>query len=57
MLPHRKAAEAFAIEQGWVRYYGSNTRPFADLNKMRDAGIPTYDCARLTHERHPEFYK
>lgn len=52
LLRHRTAAKEYAIEQGWVRFYGANPQPFPDLNMMREAGIPTYACARLMREAH-----
>lgn len=44
--------EAYAVAQGWVRFYGSNSRPFPDLNAPALRGVPLFSCSLLGLEKH-----
>jgi hypothetical protein len=44
--------EAYAVAQGWVKFYGGNTHPFPDLNLLALRGVPLFSCSLLGLEKH-----
>lgn len=46
----RRVADAYAIGQGWVRYYGANPHPFPLEAEQRRHGIPMFGCALESRE-------
>lgn len=48
----KAVAEAYAVARGWVKYYGGNSRPFADLTVMSRNGVPLFWCSLFGREAH-----
>jgi hypothetical protein len=44
--------EAYAVAQGWVKFYGANSHPFADLSVVARKGVPLFSCSLLGLEKH-----
>jgi hypothetical protein len=48
----KAVVEAYAVAQGWVRFYGANSRPFADLSVLIRKGVPMFSCGLFSLETH-----